>query len=138
LSVFKNSKRGAIARYPAGAEKEGGKKDSIMFTDFKLENQWFAAMDGSSMMHHFKFNEAVSLMVNCQDQVEIDYYWGKLSAIPESEQCGWVKDKYGVSWQIVPEKMGELISKNPEKTTPAMLKMKKIIIEDLKRAGQEK
>jgi predicted 3-demethylubiquinone-9 3-methyltransferase (glyoxalase superfamily) len=137
LSVFKNTERGAIVRYETVAEKEGGKEGSIMFTDFMLENQWFAAMDASSKMHNFKFNEAVSFMVNCKDQNEIDYYWEKLSAIPESEQCGWVKDKYGVSWQIVPENMNELISINPEKTTPAMLKMKKIIIADLEIASKE-
>ncbi len=135
LSVFKNSKRGTIARYPAGMEPN--KEDAIMFTDFMLENQWFAAMDGSNKMHSFKFNEAVSFIVNCKDQEEIDYYWEKLSAMPESEQCGWLKDKYGVSWQIIPANMGELMSKNPEKTTPAMLKMKKIIITDLEKAGEE-
>ena len=108
-----------------------------MFTDFTLEGQWFSAMDGSSHMHNFVFNEAVSLMVNCENQNEIDYFWEKLSAVPEAEQCGWVKDKYGVSWQMVPANMGELISKNPEKTTPLMLKMKKIIIADLENAGKK-
>jgi predicted 3-demethylubiquinone-9 3-methyltransferase (glyoxalase superfamily) len=138
LSVFKNTKRGSVARYPAGAEAQGGKEGSLMFTDFKLENQWFSAMDGSSDMHKFVFNEAVSFIVNCKDQEEIDYYWEKLSAVPESGQCGWIKDKYGVSWQIVPENMNELMSRNPEKTTPAMLKMKKIIIADLEKSGIEK
>lgn len=134
LSVFKDAKRGAIARYPAGMEPE--EEGTIMFTDFKLEGQWFAAMD-SAQQHNFAFNEAVSLMVNCQDQQEIDYYWDRLSAVPEAEQCGWVKDKYGVSWQIVPANMGQLMSKNPEKTTPAMLAMKKIIIADLEEAGRQ-
>ncbi len=135
LSVFRDSKRGAIARYPAGMEPE--KEGTIMFTDFNLQGQWFAAMD-SAQKHDFAFNEAVSLMINCKDQKEIDYYWDKLSAVPEAEQCGWVKDKYGVSWQIIPANMGELMSKKPEKTTPAMLKMKKIIIADLEKAGEEK
>jgi predicted 3-demethylubiquinone-9 3-methyltransferase (glyoxalase superfamily) len=135
LSVFKDSKRGAIARYPAGMEPE--KEGTIMFTDFNLEGQWFAAMD-SAQMHDFTFNEAVSLMVNCKDQKEIDYYWDKLSAVPEAEQCGWVKDKYGISWQIIPENMGDLMSKNPERTTPAMLAMKKIIIADLIKAGEDR
>ena len=134
LSIFKDAKRGAIARYPAGSDPD--KEGTIMFTDFMLENQWFAAMD-SAIEHDFNFNEAVSLMVNCKDQKEIDYYWEELSAVPEAEQCGWVKDKYGVSWQIVPSNMDELISRNPEKTTPAMLKMKKIIIADLEKAGKE-
>ena len=134
LSIFKDAKRGAIARYPAGSDPD--KECTIMFTDFMLESQWFAAMD-SAFGHDFKFNEAVSLMVNCKDQKEIDYYREELSAVPEAEQCGWVKDKYGVSWQIVPANMDELISRNPEKTTPAMLKMKKIIIADLEKAGKE-
>lgn len=133
ISIFKDSKRGTIARYPAGSEPD--KEGSIMFTDFMLDGQWFAAMD-SAHKHEFAFNEAISLIINCKDQEEIDYFWEKLSAVPESEQCGWVKDKYGVSWQIIPENMGELMSKNPEKTTPAMLKMKKIIISDLKKASE--
>jgi len=99
LSVFKNTKRGAISRYPA--DSEPNKEGSIMFTDFKLEDQWFAAMDGSARMHDFTFNEAISLMINCEDQKEIDYYVDKLSAVPEAEKCGWVKDKYGVSWQTL-------------------------------------
>lgn len=135
LSIFKDSKRGTIARYPAGSEPN--KEGAIMFTDFKLAGQWFVAMDGSAAMHNFACNEAISLMVNCQDQQEIDYYWEKLSAVPESEQCGWVKDAFGVSWQIVPANMNELMSKKPERTTPAMLKMKKIIIADLEKAGKK-
>ncbi len=134
LSVFRDSKRGAIARYPAGMEPD--KEGTIMFTDFKLEGQWFVAMD-SAQMHDFAFNEAVSLIVNCKDQREIDYFWDKLSAVPEAEQCGWVKDKFGVSWQIVPANMDELMEKNPEKTTPAMLQMKKIVVADLIKAGEE-
>ena len=134
LSIFNHSKRGAIARYPAGSEPD--KEGTIMFTDFKLEGQWFAAMD-SAHEHHFTFNEAISFIINCKDQEEIDFFWNKLSAVSESEQCGWVKDKYGISWIILPENMGELISKNPEKTTPVMLEMKKIIIADLERAGKE-
>jgi len=134
LSVFNNAKRGIIARYPAGMEPN--KEGSIMFSDFTLENQWFAAMDTSAKMHNFKFNEAISLIVQCKDQQEIDYFWDKLSAVKEAEQCGWVKDKYGVSWQIIPENMGILMEKNPEKTTPVMLKMKKIIISELEDAGK--
>jgi predicted 3-demethylubiquinone-9 3-methyltransferase (glyoxalase superfamily) len=135
VSVFKNAKQGAIARYPGGMEPN--KEGAVMFTEMKLEGQWFAAMDGSNLMHNFAFNEAISLIVNCKNQKEIDYYWEKLSAVPEAEQCGWVKDKFGISWQIVPENMDELMAKNPEKTTPAMLKMKKLIIEDLRKAGSE-
>ncbi|MEZ4087637.1 MAG: VOC family protein [Candidatus Gracilibacteria bacterium] len=135
ISLFQNSKRGQLARYPAGMEPN--KEGSIMFTDFKLADQWFVAMDASSQMHKFKFNEAISFMVNCKDQQEIDHFWNALSAVPESEQCGWLKDKYGLSWQIIPEKMNELMGKNPEKTTPVMLQQKKIIIADLEKAGNE-
>ncbi|MDE0267791.1 MAG: VOC family protein [Acidimicrobiaceae bacterium] len=133
LSVFKNAKRGTIAHHPAGSESS--LKGSVMFTDFMLEGQWLAAMDGSSSMHDFAFNEGVCFIVKCENQEEIDYYWDQLSAVPESEQCGWIKDEYGVSWQIMPENMEELISANPEKTTPAMLSMKKIIIADLEKAA---
>ena len=132
----KNTKRGAIVRYPAGMEPN--KEGAIMFTDFMLEDQWFAAMDGSSNMHHFKFNEAVSLMVNCVNQKEIDYFWEKLSAVPESEQCGWLKDKYGVSWQIVPTVMDKMMAKGSKeqiaRVTEAFLKMKKFDIIELQKA----
>lgn len=140
LSVFKNAKRGAIARYPAGMEPN--KEGAIMFTDFTLEDQWFAAMDGSADMHDFNFNEAVSLIVNCENQKEIDYFWEKLSAVPESEQCGWLKDKYGVSWQIVPKEMNEMMGKGtPEqidRITQAFLPMKKFDIAKLKKAYEGK
>lgn len=139
LSVFKNTKRGNIARYPAGMEPN--KEGAIMFTDFMLENQWFAAMDGSSKMHKFAFNEAVSLMVNCESQEDIDYYWEKLSAVPEAEQCGWLKDKYGVSWQITPTELGKLMSDDEAKTarvTQAFLKMKKFDLAELRKAAEGK
>jgi predicted 3-demethylubiquinone-9 3-methyltransferase (glyoxalase superfamily)/uncharacterized protein YndB with AHSA1/START domain len=135
LSVFENSKRGAVARYPKGMEPD--KEGTIMFTDFMLENHWFAAMD-SAREHKFFFNEAVSFMVNCDTQQEIDYYWEKLSAVPEAEQCGWLKDKYGLSWQIVPTVMNEMMKDKDEKkiarVTEAFLKMKKFDIAKLKQA----
>lgn len=134
LSIFPDARRGALVPYPAGMAPE--KEGTIMFTDFQLAGQWFVAMD-SAQTHDFSFNEAVSFIVNCKDQEEIDYYWDRLSAVPEAEQCGWVKDKFGVSWQIVPENMAELMEKNPEQTTPVMLGMKKIIIADLEKAGEE-
>ena len=134
LSVFKNTKRGAMSRYPAGLEPN--KEGSIMFTDFKLEDQWFAGMDGSTCMHDFTFNTAISLMINCKDQKEIDYYWDKLSAVPEAEQFGWVKDKYGVSWQILPQNINKLVAESPKKGA-AMLKMKKILIADLEKANEK-
>ncbi|MEK6983065.1 MAG: VOC family protein [Nanoarchaeota archaeon] len=133
-SIFDDSKVGDIFRYQNQAPDRDG---TVAHSFFTLAGQMFGAMD-SAQEHKFKFKEAVSFIINCKDQEEIDYYWEKLSAVPESEQCGWVKDKYGPSWQIIPENMGELMSKNPEKTTPAMLKMKKIIIKDLEKVGEEK
>jgi predicted 3-demethylubiquinone-9 3-methyltransferase (glyoxalase superfamily) len=133
LSVFKNSKRGTMAKY--GAQQPPDKEGTVMFTDFQLEGQWFAAMD-SAQNHKFQLNEAISLMVNCQDQEEADYYWEKLSAVPESEQCGWLKDKYGLSWQIVPSNIGELMM-NPEKSQRVMdvvMKMKKLDMEKMTNA----
>ncbi len=135
LSIFKNSKRGAMNRYPAGMEPD--KEGTIMFTDFTLEGQWFAAMD-SAHKHEFAFNEALSFIVHCDTQEEIDYFWEKLSAVPESEQCGWLKDKYGVSWQIVPTAMETMMASGDKekiaRVTQAFLKMKKFDIATLKKA----
>lgn len=135
LSVFKNSKQGLIARYPQGMKPD--KEGTIMFSDFMLENQWFAAMD-SARDHKFSFNEAISFMVYCDTQEEIDDYWDKLSAVPEAEQCGWLKDKYGVSWQIVPREMDEMMSNStPEqiaRVNKATLKMKKLDLAELQKA----
>lgn len=135
LSIFKNAMEGHIARYPKGMEPD--KEGTIMFSEFMLENQWFTAMD-SAHDHKFSFNEAISFMVYCDTQEEIDYYWDKLSAVPESEQCGWLKDKFGVSWQIVPKEMDEIMSKStPEQINhinKAVLKMKKIDIAELHKA----
>ena len=139
LSIFEESKRGALTRYPEGMEPD--KEGTIMFTDFKLAGQWFTAMD-SAHKHDFAFNEAISLMVPCDTQEQIDYYWEKLSAVPEAEQCGWLKDKYGVSWQIVPTAMDEMMSKGtPEqidRVTQAFLPMKKFDIAKLKEAYEGK
>jgi predicted 3-demethylubiquinone-9 3-methyltransferase (glyoxalase superfamily) len=139
LSVFKNTKRGATHRYPAGLEWE--KEGNIMFADLMLENSWFAVMD-SGREHNFDFNEAISFVVQCADQAEIDYYWQKLSAVPESEQCGWCKDQFGVSWQITPVLMEEMLSKGSEeqkaRLVDAFLPMKKIDIATLKKAYEGK
>ena len=136
LSIFKNSKRGTMARYGAGQEPD--KEGAVMFTDFMLEGTWFAAMESAHPAHHFDFNEAISFLVHCDTQEEIDYYWEKLSAVPESEQCGWLKDKYGVSWQIVPSALNEYLSQGtPEqiqRVTQAFLKMKKFDLAALNRA----
>ena len=135
LSSFKKTKRGAIAHYPAGAEPD--EEGATMFVDFELEGQWFAAMD-SAREHGFGFNEAVSFIVYCEDQEEIDYYWRTLSAVPEVEQCGWLKDKYGLSWQIVPTALDRMMQDpDPAKSarvTEAFLKMKKLDLAALQRA----
>lgn len=134
LTIFEDSQRGAIARYPAGMEPD--KEGSVMFTDFKLLGQWFVAMD-SAHEHAFAFNEAISFMVSCDTQQEIDYYWEKLSAVPEAEQCGWLKDKYGLSWQIVPAAMDQMMNDKDEarlaRVTEAVLGMKKFDIAELQR-----
>ncbi len=138
LSVFKNAKRGLVAPYPAGMEPD--KEGTTMFTDFMLEGQWLAAMD-SARMHEFGLNEAISLVVNCDTQEEIDYYWEKLSAVPESEQCGWLKDKYGVSWQITPTEMNTMMKGSPEqvaRVTQAFLQMKKFDLAALRKAYEGK
>ncbi|RPI00286.1 MAG: VOC family protein [Ignavibacteriae bacterium] len=132
-SVFPDGKSHVFARYDKSEDPD--KEGTVKYAQFNLNGQEFGAMD-SARMHNFGFNEAVSLMINCSDQAEIDYFWKKLSAVPEAEQCGWVKDKYGVSWQIIPANMGDLLQTNPEKTTPVMLGMKKIIIADLVKAAE--
>jgi predicted 3-demethylubiquinone-9 3-methyltransferase (glyoxalase superfamily) len=139
LSIFKDTKMGLVYRY--GPNQEPDKEGTIMFADFMLENYWFAAMD-SAREHNFSFNEAVSFMVYCDTQKEIDYYWEKLSAVPEAEQCGWLKDKYSVSWQIVPKDMDEMMSKGTpaqiDRVTQAFLPMKKLDIAKLKEAYEGK
>lgn len=135
VSIFDNSKVGHLMRREKneGPEKEG----TIKHAGFTLEGQEFAAMD-SAGAHNFSFNEAISFIVPCNTQAEIDYYWEKLSADPKAEQCGWLKDKFGLSWQIVPTVMGELLqdkdSKKVAQVTQAFLKMKKFDIAKLKEA----
>lgn len=135
ISVFSgDSKIGTVARYPVDAKP---KMEGAMFAEARLAGQWFAAMDGGNV-HEFIFNEAVSLSIETADQVETDYFFEKLSAHPESEQCGWVKDKYGVSWQVIPKRMGELLSdpdmEKSNRALKAMLQMKKIDIAELEKA----
>jgi predicted 3-demethylubiquinone-9 3-methyltransferase (glyoxalase superfamily) len=138
LSIFKDSKMGALHRYGKG---QPGKEGTVMFADFMLENNWFAAMD-SPGEHKFDFNEAISFIVHCADQDEIDYYWQKLSAVPKSEQCGWLKDKYGQSWQIVPVEMEEMMNNGTreqiDRLTQAFLPMKKLEIAKLRKAYEGK
>jgi predicted 3-demethylubiquinone-9 3-methyltransferase (glyoxalase superfamily) len=134
-SVFHNAKVGDLLRYSKGEEPD--KEGTIKYAAFTLEGQDFAAMD-SAHGHNFSFNEAISFMVHCNTQEEIDYYWGKISADPKAEQCGWLKDKYGLSWQIVPTAMNEMLKDKDKKkiarVTEAFLKMKKFDIDTLKRA----
>jgi predicted 3-demethylubiquinone-9 3-methyltransferase (glyoxalase superfamily) len=134
LSVFKNSKLGTIMRYGAGQEPD--KEGTVMFADFVLEGQWFAATD-SAREHNFAFNEAISFLVGCDSQEEIDYYWERLSAVPEAEQCGWLKDKFGVSWQISPAPLREMLTKGTreqiDRVTQAFLPMKKFEIAELQK-----
>ena len=134
-SVFHDAEVGDILRY--SRDEEPDREGTIKHAAFRLEGMQFAAMD-SARVHGFAFNEAISLIVHCETQEEIDYYWGKLSADPKAEQCGWLKDMYGVSWQIVPTILDEMLKdKDKEKVarvTEAFLKMKKLDIEVLKKA----
>lgn len=138
-SVFHNSKVGDILRYEKNEEPD--KEGTVKHAAFTLEGYEFAAMD-SAQMHNFAFNEAISILVKCNTQEEIDYYWDKLSADPSAEQCGWLKDKYGVSWQIVPTAMDDMMrDKDPEKlarVTQAFLKMKKFDLAELQKAYEGK
>lgn len=130
-SVFKNSKVTSISKMPDG---------KYMVASFEIEGQKFQAINGGPV---FKFTEAISMWVDCKDQEEVDYYWNRLTSDGGAEsQCGWLKDKYGLSWQIVPRRLMELMGdKDPEKAKrvmDAMLKMKKIIVKDLEDAYNDK
>jgi len=137
-SIFKNSRIGHISRYgEAGREVHGKAPGTVLTVAFELDGQSFTALNGGPI---FKFNEALSLQVNCETQEEVDYYWRRLSegGNEGAQQCGWLKDKYGVSWQVVPTILTELIADpDPEKSgraMTAMLQMKKLDIAKLKRA----
>ena len=137
-SIFPNGRADILARYGKGEEPD--QEGTVKYATLTLEDQEFGAMD-SAHAHRFTFNEAISFRVCCNTQKEIDYYWERLSAVPESEQCGWLKDKYGVSWQIVPTVIDEMMKNKDEKKiariTEAFLKMKKFDIAELKRAYKE-
>jgi predicted 3-demethylubiquinone-9 3-methyltransferase (glyoxalase superfamily) len=134
-SAFDDSRVGEMVRHPAGPGPDG--EGTVMFADFRIGGQWFAAMD-SAHEHQFDFNEAVSLLVNCDSQEEMDRYWKALSAVPESEQCGWLKDRFGVSWQISPARMEKMFETgSPEqirRVTQAFLPMKKLDLAKLEEA----
>jgi predicted 3-demethylubiquinone-9 3-methyltransferase (glyoxalase superfamily) len=130
------SKITTIQKYPDNVQDEHmkGMEGKVLTGVFELEGVQFMALDGGPI---FKFNESVSMLVDCQTQEEIDYFWGKLSAVPASEQCGWCKDKFGLSWQIVPPMAKWIASTDKEKSgraITAMMKMKKIDIQALQNA----
>ena len=138
-SVFKNFKMGRVLRYgEAGKEIHGKPAGSVMTIEFELNGQRFTALNGGPI---FKFTEAVSFQVACESQEEVDYYWEKLSAGGEQGQCGWLRDKYGLSWQIVPTALAELLqqkdSKKSENVMKALLQMKKLDIAGLKQACEQ-
>ncbi|HET7228187.1 MAG TPA: VOC family protein [Chthoniobacterales bacterium] len=135
-SIFKNSKIGRTTRYDEEASQAGGRPlGSIMTVEFELEGQQFLALNGGPI---FQFTEAVSFIVNCEKQEEVDYFWSRLSAGGEESRCGWLKDKFGLSWQVVPIVLIEMLAdKDPAKAkrvTHTMLQMDKIDIPTLKKA----
>jgi predicted 3-demethylubiquinone-9 3-methyltransferase (glyoxalase superfamily) len=138
VSIFKNSKVGDIARYGKAAAAAAGRPEgSAMVVEFQIEDQEFVALNGGP---HFKFTEAISFVVNCETQEEVDSFWEKLSEGGAESQCGWLKDRYGLSWQVVPTILNELLKdkdpKKSERVMQAMLKMKKIDIPALKQAAE--
>jgi len=137
-SIFKNSKIGNITHYgKEGYEIHGREAGTVLTVDFEIEGQKFTALNGGPV---FKFNEAISFVVHCNTQKEVDYYWEKLSegGDERAQQCGWLKDKYGVSWQIVPDVLDEMLQdkdqNKSERVMKSLLQMKKLDIEELKRA----
>jgi predicted 3-demethylubiquinone-9 3-methyltransferase (glyoxalase superfamily) len=138
VGIFPNSRVTAVTRYPsAGQEVHHQTAGSVMVVAFELDGQSFTALNGGPI---FTFNEAVSLQVNCKTQDEIDYYWDKLGAggDPKAQQCGWLKDRYGLSWQVAPQGMETMLkdaaSAGANRAMSAMMKMKKIDMEALERA----
>ncbi len=140
VSVFKDSKMGEVSYYDkAGSEVSGMPERSVLTAEFEIHGMKFVGINGGPM---FKFTEAVSFSIECKDQEELDYFTSKLSAHPESEQCGWVKDQFGLSWQIVPSALQKLL-KNSDKAAAgrvmqAMLKMKRLNIAELEQAAAGK
>jgi predicted 3-demethylubiquinone-9 3-methyltransferase (glyoxalase superfamily) len=137
-SVFRDSKMGRVTRYPSeGREIHGREPGSVMVAEFQIEGQTFTALNGGPL---FKFNESISFVVHCESQEEVDHYWSQLSAGGDlkSQQCGWLKDKFGVSWQIVPtilaKMLGDQDREKANRVMRAMLGMKKIDIAELRKA----
>jgi predicted 3-demethylubiquinone-9 3-methyltransferase (glyoxalase superfamily) len=137
-SVFDGSRQGQLAHYPAGLPND--REGTVMFSDFRLgEDNWFAAMD-SGHAHGFGFNEAISFVVTCRDQAELDRYWAQLSSVPEAEQCGWCKDRFGVSWQVGPLVLDEVMASGDraaiDRVTRAFLPMKKLDVAAIEAAAR--
>lgn len=132
ISVFPNSGIQKIVKYPEESLNEHyvGMSDKIITAEFTLNGQKYLALDGGPSFH---FNEAISMTIECEDQDEIDYFWDKLSHVKEAEQCGWVKDRFGLYWQIVPYNVGELTKTDAQ--MQALMKMKKIMIKELEALG---
>lgn len=126
VSLFDDAALGNLATY--GQEVGPAAADSLAFGEFRVGEQWFAVMDNGGTEHKFNFDEGVSLSVACRDQAEIDKLWATLSTVPEAEQCGWCKDQFGVSWQIVPENMDELMKKPGAYQT--MMQQHKIVVDE--------
>lgn len=137
VSVFKNSRIIHIDYYPDESLDEhfAGMTGKVINGEFELDGQRFTCLDGGPV---FKPNEAISFVIDCEDQAEVDYYWERLSAVPEAEQCGWCKDKFGISWQIIPKRLSELMrDPNKEKSNramQAMMQMHKIDVSELEKA----
>lgn len=132
--IFKNSNIGKVARYPAGGPRPAGE---VMTVEFEIEGQSFIALNGGRQ--DFQFNDAISFQIDCETQEEVDYYWERLTAGGKPVQCGWLKDRYGVSWQVVPRELPELFTKDAktaERVMHAMLKMVKLDIRKLKEAAK--
>jgi predicted 3-demethylubiquinone-9 3-methyltransferase (glyoxalase superfamily) len=135
-SVFKNSKIGKISRYgKEGFEVHGRKEGTVMTVEFEIEGQKFVALNGGP---HFKFNEAVSFQIHCETQQEIDFFWSKLSEGGREQPCGWLKDKFGLSWQVIPDALPRMLmdenSEKSQRVMKSMLQMRKIDLPALKQA----
>ena len=135
-SVFKNSKIGKISRYgKEGFEVHGRKEGTVMTVEFEIEGQKFVALNGGP---HFKFNEAVSFQIHCETQQEIDFFWSKLSEGGREQPCGWLKDKFGLSWQVIPDALPRMLmdenSEKSQRVMKSMLQMRKIDLAALQQA----
>lgn len=135
VSLFPDSRVDSVIRSPG--DYPSGQEGDVLLVEFTLAGSRFTGLNGGP---HFKFSEAVSLQIDCEDQAEVDRLWGALSAVPESEQCGWVKDRYGLSWQVVPRRMTELMSEGDaaqkKRVFDAMMQMKKLDVAALEAAAR--